>query len=41
MSTNDVPGAKAANNDALAMGCWAEHADGSLILMGKQKALPK
>jgi len=33
MSTNDVPGAKAANNDALAMGCWAEHADGSLILV--------
>jgi hypothetical protein len=33
MSTNDVPGAKAANNDELAMGCWAEHEDGSLILV--------
>lgn len=27
MSTNDVPGAKAVNNDVLAMGCWAEAAD--------------
>ncbi len=33
MSTNDVPGYKATNNDALAMGCWAEHEDGSLILI--------
>lgn len=33
MSTNDVPGAKAANRDFLAMGCWAEHDDGSLILV--------
>ena len=33
MSTNDVPGAKAKNNDELAMGCWAEHEDGSLILV--------
>lgn len=33
MSTNDVPGAKASNNDILAMGCWAEHDDGSLILV--------
>jgi hypothetical protein len=33
MSTNDVPGAKAANNDALAMGCWAEHDDGSMIFV--------
>ncbi len=33
MSTNDVPGAKAANNDELAMGCWAEHEDGSLIFV--------
>lgn len=27
MSTNDVPGARASNNDELAMGCWAEPAD--------------
>lgn len=33
MSTNDVPGARAANRDVLAMGCWAEHEDGSLILV--------
>ena len=33
MSTNDVPGAKASNNDELAMGCWAEHKDGSLIFV--------
>lgn len=33
MSTNDVPGAKTTNNDVLAMGCWAEHSDGSLILV--------
>jgi len=33
MSTNDVPGAKASNNDELAMGCWAEHDDGSLIFV--------
>jgi hypothetical protein len=33
MSTNDVPGAKASNNDTLAMGCWAEHEDGSLIFV--------
>lgn len=33
MSTNDVPGAKASNNDVLAMGSWAEHDDGSLILV--------
>ena len=33
MSTNDVPGYKAANNDVLAMGCWAEHEDGSLIFV--------
>lgn len=33
MSTNDVPGANAINNDALAMGCWAEHSDGSLIFV--------
>jgi len=33
MSTNSVPGAKAVNNDVLAMGCWAEHNDGSMILV--------
>lgn len=33
MSTNDVPGAKATNRDVLAMGCWAEHEDGSLIFV--------
>lgn len=33
MSTNDVPGANPANHDVLAMGCWAEHEDGSLILV--------
>jgi len=31
MSTNDVPGANPIHNDVLAMGCWAEHDDGSLI----------
>lgn len=33
MSTNDVPGAKTQNKDVLAMGCWAEHEDGSLIFV--------
>jgi len=33
MSTNDVPGANSIHNDVLAMGCWAEHKDGSLILV--------
>ena len=39
MSTNDVPGikdtktGKSKHNDALAMGCWAEHDDGSLIFV--------
>lgn len=33
MSTNDVPGANPDNNDELAMGCWAEHDDESLILV--------
>ena len=33
MSTNDVPGARKANNDELAMGCWAEHEDESLIFV--------
>lgn len=31
MSTYDVPGAVAAHRDVLAAGCWAEHADGSLL----------
>lgn len=33
MSTNDCPGERKSNNDVLAMGCWAEHDDGSLILV--------
>lgn len=33
MSTNDVPGARPENHDELAMGCWAEHDDGSLIFV--------
>lgn len=33
MSTNDVPGADPRNADELAMGCWAEHSDGSMILV--------
>jgi hypothetical protein len=33
MSTNDVPGANPANNDKLSALCWAEHEDGSLILV--------
>jgi hypothetical protein len=33
MSTNDVPGYKSSNRDELAMGCWAEHEDGSLIFV--------
>lgn len=33
MSTPDVPGHNPANNDVLAMGCWAEHQDESLILV--------
>lgn len=33
MATDDVPGANPANADRLAMGCWAEHADGSLIFV--------
>lgn len=33
MSTNDVPGFKPEHDDELAMGCWAEHDDGSLILV--------
>src|SRR5262245_2443793 len=38
MSTNDVPGANPANNDELAMGCWAEHDDGSLIFVESTEA---
>jgi len=33
MSTHDVPGARAENRDELAALCWAEHEDGSLILV--------
>lgn len=33
MSTYDVPGAVAEHHDVLAMGCWAEHDDGSLIFV--------
>lgn len=33
MSTNDVPGKNPSNNDVLAMGCWAESSDGSLIFV--------
>jgi len=33
MSTNDVPGANPKNGDALKVGCWGEHEDGSLILV--------
>lgn len=33
MSTNDVPGANPKNADKLATGCWAEHADGSLLFV--------
>lgn len=33
MSTNDVPGANPVNGDKLGMGCWAEHQDGSMILV--------
>lgn len=38
MSTNDVPGANPANADELKMGCWAEHRDGSLILVESTEA---
>ena len=33
MSTNDVPGAKKENDDTLHGGCWAEHPDGSLMVV--------
>jgi hypothetical protein len=38
MSTSDVPGANPANKDVLAMGAWAEHEDGSLILVESVEA---
>lgn len=38
MSTNDVPGYKEEHNDELAMGCWAEHRDGSLIIVESVEA---
>ncbi len=38
MSTNDVPGANPANGDTLKLGCWAEHADGSLIFVESTEA---
>lgn len=33
MSTHDVPGHKKENHDQLAMGAWAEHEDGSMLLV--------
>lgn len=33
MSTADVPGHNPVNHDKLAMGAWAEHNDGSMILV--------
>lgn len=38
MSTQDVPGANPRNYDELAMGCWAEHSDGSLIFVESTEA---
>lgn len=38
MSTHDVPGANPANRDRLAGGAWAEHDDGSLILVHQIEA---
>lgn len=38
MSTNDVPGAREENHDELAAGCWAEHEDGSLVLVESTEA---
>lgn len=38
MSTHDVPGARPENGDTLAMGCWAEHDDGSLIFVESTEA---
>ena len=33
MGTYDVPGKKKSNRDELHIGCWAEHDDGSLLLI--------
>ena len=33
MATKDVPGSNPRNHDKLGVGCWAEHSDGSLILV--------
>lgn len=33
MSTYDVPGHNPTHGDRLAMGCWAEHSDGSMIFV--------
>lgn len=33
MATDAVPGANPSNNDELSIGCWAEHKDGSLVLV--------
>src|SRR3954468_20259096 len=38
MSTNDVPGANPDNGDKLRMGCWAEHEDGSLLVVESTEA---
>lgn len=38
MSTNDVPGFNPRNRDKLAMGAWAEHEDGSLIVVESVEA---
>lgn len=35
MSTHDVPGANAANRDALAVGAWAEHPDNKSLIFVK------
>jgi hypothetical protein len=40
MSTGDVPGSNPANGDNLHVGCWSEHADGSLIFVaGAERGL--
>jgi hypothetical protein len=33
MATHDVPGKNPSNHDELDVGCWAEHDDGSLLLV--------
>ena len=33
LSTKDVPGFKPEHRDELALGCWAEHQDGSMIFV--------